>query len=90
MLLVCRTSPANSNGTLFLLRDVRDTNGEITVNYSYAGRTDLTGGLKDTLNVYVPKKDYTRVRFVENGQLVQVLDLRGGRWAVPPALPPDE
>ena len=87
MLMVCRTSPGDYSGTLFNLQDVREAEGEITVTYAYAGRTDLTGGLKDTLNVYVPKKDYARVRFVENGRLVQVLDLRGGQWAVPPAHP---
>ncbi len=86
MLMVCRTSPGDSSGTLFTLQDVREAEGEITVAYAYAGRTDLTG-LKDTLNVYVPKRDYARVRFVENGRLVQVLDLRGGQWAVPPAHP---
>lgn len=87
MLVVCRTSPANSSGTLFTLQDVREAAGEITVTYAYAGRTDLTGGLKDTLNVHVPKRDYARVRFVENGRLVQVLDLRGGQWAFPSAHP---
>lgn len=87
MLVVCRISPGDSRGTLFTLRDVRAAEGEITVTYDYAGRTDLTGGQKDTLNVYVPKRDYARVRFVENGRLVQVLDLRAGQWAVPPAHP---
>ena len=87
MLVVCRTSPGDSRGSLFTLQDVREAEGEITVTYAYAGRTDLTGGLKDTLNVYVPKKDYARVRFVENGRLVQVLDLRGGQWAFPSAHP---
>ena len=87
MLVVCRTSPGDSRGTLFTLQDVREVAGEITVTYAYAGRTDLTGGQKDTLNVYVPKRDYARVRFVENGRLVQELDLRAGQWAVPPAHP---
>lgn len=87
MLVVCRTSPGDCRGTLFTLQDVREHGEEITVSYAYAGRTDLTGGQKDTLNVYVPKRDYARVRFVENGRLVQELDLRGGQWAFPPAYP---
>ena len=88
MLLVCRTSPGDLTGTLFTLQGVAEADDEVTITYAYAGRTDLISGLKDTLNVYVPKKDYTRVRFVENGRLVQVLELRGGQWAFPVAHPP--
>ena len=85
MLVVCRTGPGGA--TLFTLQGVEETDGELTVRYGYAGRTDLESGYKDTLNVYVPKKDYARIRFVENGQVVRILDLGAGQWAFPTAHP---
>jgi hypothetical protein len=38
---------------------------------------------KQDFALYVPKKEYTRVRFIENGALLGVLELAAGQWTVP-------
>jgi hypothetical protein len=42
---------------------------------------------KQDFALYVPKKEYTRVRFIENGALLGVLELAAGQWTVPPVNP---
>ena len=86
MLVVCRTARDHYD-LMLAVEDVREKGDELTLSYRYSGPAELSSGFKNTLTVYVPKKDYAKVRFVENGKELKTLDLRAGQWAVPPAHP---
>ena len=90
ILLVCRLVPKLSQKQ-FVTERVEEAGNELTVYYRYSGPTRAPRGnaamFKQDFALYVPKKEYTRVRFIENGALLGVLELAAGQWTVPPVSP---
>ena len=90
ILLVCRSVPKLSQKQ-FVTERVEEAGSELTVYYRYSGPTRASRGnaamFKQDFALYVPKKEYVRVRFIENGSLLGVLELAAGQWTVPPASP---
>ncbi len=39
---------------------------------------------KSFLGVWIPRQEFKKIKFVENGEQVGILDLSGGQWSVPP------
>ena len=73
------------------VEEVEEVGSELTVYYRYSGPTRAPRGnaatFKQDFALYVPKKEYVRIRFIENGALLGVLELAAGQWTVPPASP---
>ena len=90
ILLVCRLVN-DLDEKQFVTERVEEAGSELTVYYRYSGPTRAPRGnaamFKQDFALYVPKKEYTRVRFIENGALLGVLELAAGQWTVPPASP---
>lgn len=87
ILLVCRTVD-ELDEKQFVLEGVEEIGNELSVRYRYTGPFHgERGRYKMPFAVYVPKKDYARVRFIENGATLGVLELAAGQWAVPPPRP---
>jgi hypothetical protein len=72
----------------FAVESIQEVGDELFYRYRFRGQ-DLgaKGSFKMEFSVYIPRKKYSRVHFIENGKPLQVLDLKSGQWAVPPAHP---
>lgn len=88
LLVVARVVPAASDSegqNVFRLESVELAGDTVTVAYRYtppAGPASFT--IKTHLGVFIPKGDYRRIIFVENGRTAGELDAVRGAWSVPP------
>ncbi len=87
MLVVCRCLN-ELNEKEFAVESIQEVGDELFYRYRFVGK-DLgdKGSFKMEFSVYIPRKKYSRVHFIENGKALQTLDLKSGLWAVPPANP---
>jgi hypothetical protein len=78
ILLVARVTTAPENmDSVFQLDRVTAAGPQLTLHYRFSEpKTDATFSVKSFLAVRVPKRDWTKVAFVENGKPVGELDPR--------------
>lgn len=70
---------------VFSVESLSENGAELTLKYLYA-RPDSTASF--TIGYYlalaIPRKDYSRILFVENGEAVGALTPSNGAWCAPP------
>ncbi len=92
LLVVARVMPSLPDGQwkeVFKVEEVSASGDVLTLRYrfepksgtAFTSRVAFT--VKNFLGVIVPKHDYKKITFVENGKTVGELDLASGQWAVP-------
>ena len=61
---------------------------ELALHYRFnASRTNATFSVKNYLAVLIPRHDYKKVTFFENGKQVGELNSAEGQWSVPAMTP---
>ncbi len=85
ILVVARVTPATKDlDKVFEVDRVIEKGRDLEFRFRFA-KPDSSAGfdVKSQLSVWIPKRDYAKVTFVENGKSIGVLDLAKGQWAVP-------
>lgn len=60
------------------------TGDELTVNYAFTAPINAASyTIKSFAGAFVPKRDYSKITFIENGNHAATLDLKKGQWSVP-------
>jgi hypothetical protein len=93
ILVVARVMAAPGNmDKVFEVERVTETNQELVLHYRFnEPRTNATSSVKNYLAIRIPRRDYKRVVFVENGKQVGELNTAKGQWSVPAMAPePDK
>jgi len=87
LLVVARVMKSPRDGQwdkVFKVEKVSDSGDVLTLSYRFAEpKSAASFTVKNFLGIFVPKHDYKRITFVENGKTVGTLDLAGGQWSVP-------
>jgi len=89
ILLVARVVPAPDNmNRVFEVERVIEMDRQVELHYKFnAPNTNATFSVKNYLAVRIPKHDYAKVVFVENGKQIGELDTAKGQWSVPEMAP---
>jgi hypothetical protein len=85
ILVIARVMQASENmGNVFEVERVMEKGRELTLYYRYnEPKNDATFTIKNYLAIRIPKRDYKKVVFIENGKLVGNLYISQGQWSVP-------
>ncbi|MEI6715480.1 MAG: hypothetical protein WCO60_17110 [Verrucomicrobiota bacterium] len=76
----------------FQVEDLIENNEELKLYYIYTGSSSEpnrkdTGAIKNELKLQIPKKNYRRILFFENGQEVARLKIAEGEWSTEKHVP---
>jgi hypothetical protein len=88
LLVVARVVPPPDPGgqQVFKVEKVGASQGELTFSFRFAEPPNAKSyTVKEFLGVWVPKADFKKAVFIENGKELGLLDLAQGQWSVPPA-----
>lgn len=89
ILVVARVTGAPENmDKVFEVERVIERDQELALHYRFnATRTNATFSVKNYLAVLIPRHDYKKVTFFENGKQVGELNSAEGQWSVPAMTP---
>ena len=80
-------APENYNKVLEVER-ISESDGELVVRYRFnKPKHDATYRVKNWLALQIPKRDYKKVTFYENGKEVGELRTAEGQWSIPAVTP---
>ena len=80
---VVAASDSKEDG-LITITSVTANGGELTVNYSFTEpKKPASYTIKSFAGAFIPKRDYAKIIFIENGKQSAVLDLKSSQWSVP-------
>ncbi len=82
ILTVCRCLD-DYDEKVFAVESIQEVGDELFYRYRFRGE-DMghRGTFKVEFSVYIPRKKYSRVHFIENGKPLGMLNLAGGQWTV--------
>jgi hypothetical protein len=85
ILVVAQVGAATANmDQIFEVEQVTERDEELTFHYRYhESKTDTSFLVKHYLALRIPRCDYKKMRFIENGKQVGELNITAGQWSIP-------
>jgi hypothetical protein len=85
ILVVARVMAASEDmDKVFEVERVAENGTELILSYRFnEPKTPASYTVKNSLCLRIPKRDYTKVSFYENGKLAGKLNTAAGQWSVP-------
>lgn len=85
ILVVARATTASENtDSVFSVERIEEKNKELLFYYRYSEpKTAATWTTKSYLTIRIPRRDFHKVIFIENGEKIGELNTAAGQWSAP-------